>query len=159
MKKLMAGMTLAAMLTGLFPGAAMAESLTWTVENNTFTVDADSYAVDTEVFVNSRGILMIPVRAAVEGMNGTVEYFAAENRVHVELKNRWADITIGEDVTDENIDDAEIGMFGNERHDIATIRDGRLYLPAYLFAFAVQADMYILHDESNAPYRVFFYVK
>lgn len=159
MKKLMAGVTLAAMLTGLIPAPAMAESLTWTVGKNEFTVDADSYVADTEVFVNSRGILMVPVRAIVEKMNGTVEYFAADNRVHLELKNWWADITIGEELTDENIDDAEIGMFGDERHDIGTVRDGRLYLPAYLLAFAINADMHIIYDENNAPYRVFFYVK
>ena len=159
MKKLMAGVTLAAMLTGLVPSVAMAESLTWTVGEKNFTVDADSYAVDTEVFVNNRGILMVPVRAVVEKMNGTVEYFAADNHVHLELKNWWADITIGEEVTDENIDKAEIGTFGDERHDIGTVRDGRLYVPAYLLAFAINADMHIIYDENNAPYRVFFYVK
>lgn len=159
-KKLMVGLTLAAMLVGVMPGVASAETLTWTMGSNILTVDADTYTADTMPMLNRNGVVVMPVREVVEKMGGTVSYTAEDTSVYLTINDMWANITIGEDIGEQDVAELPIGQYGDTRQDIGSVEDGRLYIPAYLLAYSTGADMYMIYDEETSlPYRIFFHVR
>ena len=160
MKKMVAGMTLVAAMA--MPTAAFADThvVTMTMDKQSLTVDADTFYHDVAATYDVDGRVIVPVRAIMESLGGTVSYDQATNTVHVDYEDRWADITVGQALTDETRDDAYIGFDGEGRHDIGTFINGRLFIPDYLMAYCLGASYcYVEDKESGVPWRVVLCVR
>ncbi len=151
-KKLISSLVLGAMLATA-PSAAMAGTFTMDFGNHVAVMDGKQMVMANVAGVNDKGTILVPVRAVAEAYGGTVVYNAETNTVDMTFPNgNWAKIEI-EAPLDED------GTAGDGLVNVATFKDGHMYIPAPLMAACLGGRVEAIDYGSDHVYRLIYHVR